>query len=129
MIFIMVKNIILIGIGGFIGSVARYFVSLLNLSVHFFSIPLGTLTVNIVGSFIIGFLYGIAERSTVLTTEWRLFLMTGLCGGFTTFSSFASENLVLLHNGQIFSLLLYTGLSIFLGFTAVWLGFSTTNLL
>jgi fluoride exporter len=124
----MLKNVLLIGLGGFIGSVARYFVSLLNLSVNFLSIPFGTLLVNITGSFVIGFLYGIAEKSTILTTQWRLFLMVGLCGGFTTFSSFASENLVLMHNGQIFSLLLYTGLSIFMGFLAVWLGFATTNL-
>jgi CrcB protein len=125
----MIRNILLIGFGGFIGSVARYFVSFLNLSVNFFSVPVGTLLVNVIGSFIIGFLTGIAEKSTILTAEWRLFLMVGLCGGFTTFSSFANENLVLLHNGEIFSLFLYTGLSIFIGFLAVWLGFSVTNLL
>jgi len=125
----MIRNILLIGIGGFIGSVARYFVSLLNLSINFHSIPVGTLLVNVIGSFIIGFLTGIAEKSTILTAEWRLFLMVGLCGGFTTFSSFANENLVLLHNGQIFSLLLYTGLSIFIGFLAVWLGYALTNIL
>lgn len=125
----MIRNILLIGLGGFIGSVARYFVSFLNLSVNFFSVPVGTLLVNVIGSFIIGFLTGIAEKSTILTAEWRLFLMVGLCGGFTTFSSFANENLVLLHNGEIFSLFLYTGLSIFIGFLAVWLGFSVTNLL
>jgi len=55
--------------------------------------------------------------------------MVGICGGFTTFSSFANENLVLLHNGQIFSLLLYTGLSLFLGFGAVYIGYASTNLL
>jgi fluoride exporter len=125
----MIRNILLIGLGGFIGSVARYFVSFLNLSVSFFSIPVGTLLVNVTGCFVIGFLTGIAEKSTILTAEWRLFLMVGLCGGFTTFSSFANENLVLLHNGEIFSLLLYTGLSIFIGFLAVWLGFAVTNLL
>jgi fluoride exporter len=125
----MIRNILLIGFGGFIGSVARYFVSFLNLSVNFFSVPVGTLLVNVIGSFVIGFLTGIAEKSTILTAEWRLFLMVGLCGGFTTFSSFANENLVLLHNGEIFSLFLYTGLSIFIGFLAVWLGFSVTNLL
>jgi len=125
----MIKNILLIGTGGFIGSVARYFVSFLNLRVEFFSIPAGTLLVNVIGSLIIGFLTGIAEKSTILTTEWRLFLMVGLCGGFTTFSSFTNENLMLLHNGQIFSLLLYTGLSLFLGFGAVYLGYVSTNLL
>lgn len=125
----MIKNILLIGTGGFIGSVARYFVSMLNLKIEFFSIPAGTLLVNITGSLIIGFLTGIAEKSTILTLEWRLFLMVGLCGGFTTFSSFTNENLMLLHNGQILSLLLYTGLSLFLGFAAVFLGFVSSNLL
>ena len=125
----MIKNVILIGLGGFIGSIARYFVSMLNLSVSFFSIPVGTLIVNITGSFLIGFLTGIAEKGTVLTDGWRMFLMVGLCGGFTTFSTFTNENLMLIHNGQVFSLILYTALSIFLGFLAVFFGYALTNLL
>lgn len=125
----MLKNILIIGTGGFAGSVARYLVSQLNLSVSFLSIPVGTLLVNIIGSFAIGFLTGIAEKSMILTPEWRLFLMVGLCGGFTTFSAFANENLMLMHNGQFISVLLYTGLSIFLGFLAVYLGYILTNLL
>ncbi|MCU0458398.1 MAG: fluoride efflux transporter CrcB [Bacteroidales bacterium] len=125
----MLKNLLLIGTGGFIGSIARYLVSQLNLTVTFHSIPVGTLTVNVAGSFIIGFLTGIAEKSMILTPEWRLFLMVGLCGGFTTFSAFANENLMLIHNGQALSVMLYTGLSIFPGFLAVYLGYVTTNLL
>jgi len=125
----MIKNILLIGLGGFLGSIARYFVSMLNLSVSFFSIPVGTLVVNVTGSLVIGFLTGIASKSTLLTTEWRMFLMVGLCGGFTTFSTFANENLMLIHNGQVFSVILYTGLSVFLGFLAVYLGYLLTNLL
>jgi CrcB protein len=125
----MLKNILLIGSGGFIGSVARYLISRLNLSTSFFSIPVGTLLVNITGSLFIGLLMGLAERTTVMTTEARLFLMVGLCGGFTTFSSFTMENLTLLHNGQIFQMLIYTSLSILLGFFAVWVGYALTNLL
>ena len=125
----MIKNLLIIGTGGFIGSIARYLVSHLNLSVSLHSIPVGTLIVNVAGSFLIGFLTGIAEKSMILTSEWRLFLMVGLCGGFTTFSAFANENLMLIHNGQILAVLLYTGLSIFLGFLAVYLGYVTTNLL
>ncbi len=125
----MIKNLLIIGTGGFIGSIARYLVSHLNLSVSLHSIPVGTLIVNVAGSFLIGFLTGIAEKSMILTPEWRLFLMVGLCGGFTTFSAFANENLMLIHNGQILAVLLYTGLSIFLGFLAVYLGYVTTNLL
>lgn len=125
----MLKQLLLIGTGGFIGSVARFLVSRLNTRVEWFSIPIGTLTVNVLGSLLIGFLIGISEKSPVLTVEWRMFLMVGLCGGFTTFSSFSGENLVLLKNGQILPLLLYTGLSIFLGFTAVYLGYISTKLL
>ena len=125
----MLKQLLLIGTGGFIGSVARFLVSRLNTRVDWFSIPIGTLTVNVLGSLLIGFLIGISEKSPVLTVEWRMFLMVGLCGGFTTFSSFSGENLVLLKNGQILPLLLYTGLSIFLGFTAVYLGYISTKLM
>ena len=123
------KQILLVGIGGFIGSVARYFVSKLNLSGHFLSIPMGTLTVNIIGSFIIGFIVGISSKSEIITPVLRLFLMVGICGGFTTFSSFTLENMTLMQNGQFLSVLIYTGLSIFFGFLAVYLGYVTSNLL
>ena len=125
----MFKTILIVGSGGFIGSVARFYVSKLNLHVDFLSIPVGTLLVNVLGCFVIGFLTGIADKSAILTVEWRMFLMVGICGGFTTFSSFANENLMLLHNGLLLSILLYTGLSILLGFTAVYLGYVTSNLL
>lgn len=125
----MVKNILLIGFGGGIGSIGRYFLSKLNLYCHFFSIPVGTLTVNVLGSFAIGFLAGLSEKSEILSQEMRLFLMVGICGGFTTFSSFTNENLVLMHNGQFLPMFLYTGLSIFSGFLAVYLGYLATNIL
>lgn len=125
----MIKQILLIGFGGFAGSVARYFVSKLNLTYEFYAIPVGTLSVNILGSLLIGFLAGIAEKSPIMTADLRLLLMVGLCGGFTTFSSFTNENLMLMHNGQFLSIFLYTGLSILLGFLAVYLGYATSNLL
>lgn len=125
----MIKNILLIGLGGFAGSIARYFVSRLNNHIEFLSIPMGTLAVNVIGSFLIGFLIGISEKSPILTVELRMFLMVGLCGGFTTFSSFTGENLMLMRNGQFLPLFLYTGLSILLGFTAVYFGYVSTKLL
>ncbi len=125
----MLKEILLIGFGGFIGSVGRYYVSKLNLSVDLFSIPLGTLIVNVLGSLLLGFLTGIVVKSPILTVEWRLFLMVGICGGFTTFSTFTNENMMLIHNGQFPSAALYTGLSLFLGFIAVFVGYATSNLL
>ncbi len=125
----MLKQLLLIGTGGFIGSVARFLVSRLNTRVEWLSIPLGTLAVNVLGSFLIGFLIGVSERSPVLTVELRMFLMVGLCGGFTTFSSFSGENLMLMRNGQFLTLFLYTGLSILLSFTAGYLGFISSRLL
>lgn len=126
----MIKQVLLIGMGGFVGSVARFYVSKLNLlSYQFFELPLGTLTVNVVGSLIIGLLAGIADKSPVMTAELRMLLMVGLCGGFTTFSSFTNENLMLMQNGQFLQIFLYTGLSIILGFLAVYLGFTVSNLL
>ena len=125
----MIKQLLLIGMGGFVGSVARFLVSKLNTRIDWLSIPIGTLTVNVLGSLLIGFLIGISEKSPILTVEWRMFLMVGLCGGFTTFSSFSGENLMLMRNGQFLPLFLYTGLSILLGFTAVYLGYISTKLM
>ncbi len=125
----MIKNLLLIGAGGFIGSVARYLVSRLNLHFYWLSIPWGTLLVNVLGSLLIGFLIGISEKSQLMTLEMRMFLMLGLCGGFTTFSSITGESLMFMRNGQFLSLFLYTGLSILLGFTAVYLGYMSTRLL
>jgi CrcB protein len=123
------RQLLLVGLGGFIGSIARFAVSKLNVYMHFLAIPMGTLTVNVVGSFIIGVIVGISQKSEILSADVRLFLMVGICGGFTTFSSFSVENLMLIQNGQVFSALIYTFLSLFLGFTAVYLGYLSINLL
>ena len=123
------KQLLIVGLGGFIGSIARFLVSKLNLYWNLYSIPFGTLTINVLGSFVIGFLAGISSKSEIISPSLRLFLMVGVCGGFTTFSSFTNENLTLMQNGQFASVLLYTGLSIFLGFLAVYLGYTSSNLL
>ena len=123
------KQLLIVGFGGFIGSIARFLVSKLNLHWHFLSIPMGTLTVNVLGSLIIGFLAGVSAKSEIISPAMRLFLMVGICGGFTTFSSFTNENLTLMQNGQFLSVLLYTGFSLIFGFLAVYLGYITSNLL
>lgn len=125
----MIKNIIFVGLGGFAGSIARYLLSRLNNHLDWMSIPFGTLLVNVAGSFLIGILVGISEKSPLLTVELRMLLMVGLCGGFTTFSTFSGENLMLMRNGQYLSLLLYTGMSILLGFAAVYFGYLSTKLM
>jgi len=123
------RQLFIIGLGGFIGTIARFGVSKLNLCWHFLSIPMGTLTVNIVGSLVIGFLAGISGKSEILSTDLRLFLMVGVCGGFTTFSSFTNENLMLMQNGQFGTAFIYTVSSVLFGFMAVYLGYISTNLL
>lgn len=123
------KQLLLIGFGGFIGSIARFLVSKLNVSWHVMSVPMGTLVVNIAGSLLIGFLAGIAAKSDVLSADLRLFLMVGVCGGFTTFSSFTNENMMLIQNGQTLTALIYISASVILGLVAVFLGYSLSNLM
>ena len=122
----MIKNILLVGAGGFIGSVSRYLTGLAFAElVHPF--PFGTFIINIIGSLAIGIVYGIADRSGYLSQWWILFLATGFCGGFTTFSTFAHENLRLLQAGEYFLFGLYTGGSILLGILAVLAGIAITK--
>ena len=117
------KEILLVGLGGFAGSVLRYLVSKLNVTWQVLAIPMGTLTVNILGSLLIGLLVGLSAKNNLISNELRLLLMVGFCGGFTTFSSFTNENLILMQNGQFLTVILYSALSIFLGFLAVYLGY------
>lgn len=124
----MIKETLLVGAGGFIGSVSRFYLSRLNLTVSSGSIPVGTLIVNTAGCLVIGYLLGTAENSMHLSLEWRLFLMTGFCGGFTTFSTFSSENLTLIHNGQFMTFILYTITTIILTFLAVFLGYGLSRI-
>lgn len=116
-------NILLIGIGGFIGSVLRYLVSgyvqQISKGVGF---PYGTLTVNVIGCFIIGFLAQLAETRGVFTTEWRLFVFVGLLGGFTTFSSFGNETFNLARDAQLAGALGNIGANVIIGLAAVWIG-------
>ncbi|MBI9056437.1 MAG: fluoride efflux transporter CrcB [Labilibaculum sp.] len=118
----MLRTMLLIGLGGFLGSVSRYLVGQ-GLHRLFDTIfPIGTMTVNIVGSFIIGVIYSLAERDNLVSPEMRMFLAVGFCGGFTTFSSFAFDNLNLLKDSGFLYLSIYVGGSVFLGLLAVYFG-------
>ncbi len=123
------KILLIIGSGGCIGTIARYLLSKWITEISGPTFPMGTLVVNLLGSLLIGLFYGLSERGSLLSTEWRLFLTVGLCGGFTTFSTFATENLLLLRDNELFYFALYAGLSLFLSLVAVFLGVSITKLI
>lgn len=114
------RNLILIAIGGALGSVARYIATYLIQKHYITNFPLGTLFVNILGSFIIGLLYGYAEEYRMLSPVYRLFFVTGFCGGFTTFSAFAVENFTFIQKQTFFIALSYILLSVILGIASVW---------
>lgn len=116
-------NIVYIAIGSAIGGICRYGVTQLTGRLYGGPYPLGTFVVNVVGCFLIGLLYGWIDRGLHFSTEARLFLITGLCGGFTTFSTFAHENYLLFGNGKGFLMVAaYAALSFFTGLLMVYLG-------
>lgn len=119
----LAKNLILVGFGGMIGSVLRYVISYL---IRHESFPYATFIVNMAGSLLIGSIMGYAAKAESFS-NWRLFLATGICGGFTTFSAFAWENLQLLDQQRYGSFLLYAGGSLVLGLAAVSLGYWLTK--
>jgi fluoride exporter len=124
----MVKTLLLIGTGGFLGSVSRYLASRFVQNNLPSALPFGTFFVNISGCLLIGLIYGFSERSSLLTSGWKMFLAVGFCGGFTTFSTFANENLALIRDGDFFHFLIYTGLSVFLGIAATFFGVILTKI-
>jgi CrcB protein len=118
----MIKNIFIVLIGGGVGSVFRYLVSLyLNkyVSINF---PFSTFIVNIFGCLLIGIISGLFLKSNYTTPELKLLIVTGFCGGFTTFSAFAHENFNLIESGNFTLSLFYSFLSVFIGVFSVWIG-------
>ena len=122
-------NFILVIIGGAIGSGLRYLMSLYITKAYPSSFPYGTFTVNIIGCLLIGIIYGLTARfQDASSVQWRLFLTTGLCGGFTTFSAFAYENVQLLQTENYMIFTLNTLGSCIFGFIAVFLGILLTKI-
>lgn len=119
----MIKNIFIVGFGGMAGTILRYLVYLLFGESSF---PFSTLFINITGSFLIGIIAGITARHIELQ-DWRLFLATGLCGGFTTFSAFSIECVQLVQQSRIIAAAGYIFISIVLGIAATFGGYLITR--
>ena len=120
------KSFLLVFLGGGLGSALRYLVAS-AMTQYSKVLPFGTFTVNIIGCLLIGLILGYAQKENTLTSNQTLLLATGFCGGFTTFSAFANENLELIKNGEIFNFSIYTITSILVGILAVLIGFYLTN--
>lgn len=120
-----ITNVLIVGAGGFLGSIARY-VTVVSVERRLNTMfPLGTFAVNIVGSFVLGFVLALAMKKTgTHLHEWRLFLGTGFCGGFTTFSAFAAENMSLFEQKFPGIALIYITVSVASGMLSVWVGFA-----
>ena len=118
----IIRNILAVGAGSFIGGVARYLVSLAMKGIGK-GFPWATLCVNLLGCLLIGLLWGILSRNASESTSWGLFLTVGLCGGFTTFSTFSKEALTMLQAGQICGFATYVIVSIIAGIALVALGY------
>lgn len=118
----MLKSILIVGFGGFIGTVARFLTSRYvqeNIASVF---PWSTFFINIAGSLLIGIFYGISEKGDFMSPDVRLFLTVGICGGFTTFSTFSNDAFILLRQEEWFRFAFYTSMSFFLGLLAVYTG-------
>ena len=126
----MMTKLVLIGAGGFIGSVLRY---VIGGSVQAFSqsiaFPYGTLAVNILGCFCIGFLSELFDTRAFIGTDTRAFLVVGILGGFTTFSAFGNETMNLVRDGEAALALMNIGAQVLLGLGAVWLGYTLAFLI
>jgi CrcB protein len=118
----MIKNILLVGLGGGLGSIARYLFQRWIYVLYPQPFPSGTFGVNIIGCFLIGIFWGLSFKSFDGNESWKLFLMTGLCGGFTTFSAFTLESIGLLKEQKTGLFFAYLCGSVLLGLLATYAG-------
>ncbi len=115
----MLKNLLIVGIGSFLGGVLRYLISLLMKNCCGQGFPWATLLVNLLGCFLIGLVFGLFGKYNNINNLWCLLLTTGVCGGFTTFSTFANEGLQMLSSGNVWSFIFYVSASVILGIALV----------
>lgn len=115
-------NVFSIFVGGGIGAVARYLVGLLYMHILKINLPAATFCVNLIGCFILGFLYVLFIEKTQIPTNFKLALTVGFCGGLTTFSTFSLEIFEMIQNSHYIQALIYIITSLVLGVLAVFLG-------
>jgi CrcB protein len=121
------RLLFIIGIGGFLGTIARYLFQQLIYRFYPASFPVGTLAINLLGCFLIGIFFALSEKGNVIPPEWRMFLTTGLCGGFTTFSAFSFESVQLLNDGEYTYMTGYILASVVIGIAATIAGIWITR--
>ena len=122
-------KLLLVGLGGFIGSIARYVLSgAMQQWLQNSSFPYGTMAVNIIGCFAIGCLNGLAESRQIISPEIRVFLVVGLLGGFTTFSTFGYETFMMISEGDYLKAIVNVMAHIVFGVALVWGGYFVTTL-
>lgn len=118
------KNFLLVGLGGGLGAMLRFFFSALGRPGSF---PIQTLLINITGSFFIGIIFALSLKSNLISDHLKLFLATGICGGFTTFSAFSLENMQLLRTGNYLTAGFYIFISVFASLAATFIGYKLFN--
>lgn len=123
----MIKSLLIVGTGSFIGGAMRYLLSTLMKSVCGQGFPWGTLMVNLLGCFLFGMLFAVFGKSSATDNTWYLLLTTGVCGGFTTFSTFANESVQMLQQGNTWGFVGYVATSIVAGLALIALGYGVAR--
>lgn len=116
------KQVLFVGLGGAAGSILRYVTNVITLKYYSASFPLATFIVNVVGCFLAGLIFGLITQETTEAQNLKFLLITGFCGGFTTFSAFALENVRLMNSGNTTTAIIYTLASVAAGLIAIWIG-------